>query len=257
MKKTMIIAGIAIVAAVAVAMVVKHQSAQVKDSYFEPDKDRLREVPANLVVVRPTHFPQADGKINHYWVDDSLARTVGRDASFRNMMAEANDCNFTRVILPPDAPSGGYDFLVTTSGQVRQHLRSAIQKQLGYTAHKETRDTDVLILTVDDASLPGLTVSAADEPDGASLKDGKLYLRHEQMDTIVDGLAHGLNLPVLDETGLTNYYDYSVVWNDDVNKRMHEGGWHLDSARKVLAGWGLGLEATNVPLDMYVVEKMR
>jgi uncharacterized protein (TIGR03435 family) len=63
----------------------------------------------------------------------------------------------------------------------------------------------------------------------------------------------GLNKPVIDQTGLTNYYDFSVVWNEAINKSMHKGTWHLDGARKALAGWGLGLEATNLPLDMYIV----
>lgn len=241
----MIIAGVAAVAAAA--------TAQVNDSYFTPDKDSLRQVPAELVVVRPTDFPQAEGKISHYHADDSLARTVGRNASFRDMMAEAYDCNFSRVILPSDAPTGGFDFLVTTSGQVRQHLREAIEKQLGYNAHSETRDTDVLVLNVSNPSLPGLTVSTADESSDVTYKDGKLYFTHEQISSILDGLSLGFDKPVIDQTGLTNYYDFSTPWNEAIDKAMHKGTWHLDGARKALAGWGLGLEAANMPLDMCVV----
>lgn len=241
----MIIAGIVAVAVAA--------TAQVNDSYFTPDKDSLRQVPAELVVVRPTDFPQAEGKISHYHADDSLARTVGRNASFREMMAEAYDCNFSRVILPPDAPAGGFDFLVTTSGQVRQHLREEIKAQLSYTAHSETRDTDVLVLTVSNPSLPGLTVSTADESNDVSYKDGKLYFTHEQISSILDGLSLGFDKPVIDQTGLTNYYDFSVVWNEARDKAMHEGAWHLDGAQKALATWGLELDATNLPLDMCIV----
>jgi len=243
----MIIAGAAIVAMAVMAR------AQINDSYFTPDKDSLRQVPAELVVVRPTDFPQAEGKISHYHADDSLTRTVGRNAPFRDMMAEAYDCNFSRVILPPDAPAGGFDFLVTTSGEVRQHLREAIKNELGYTAHSETRDTDVLILNVSNPSLPGLTVSTADESSDVSHKDGKLYFTHEQISSILDGLSLGFDKPVIDQTGLTNYYDFSVVWNEARDKAMHKGAWHLDRARTALANWGLGLETANMPLDMCVV----
>jgi uncharacterized protein (TIGR03435 family) len=251
MKRThlAVITGAAFLAFAAAASIVS----SVNDSYFEPDKDDLQQVPADLVVVRPTHFPQAEGKISHFWVDDSLARTVGRNASFCDMMAEANDCNFSRVILPPDAPAGCFDFLVTTSRHVRQHLQKAIKKELGYTTHRETRDTDVLILNVSNPSLPGLTVSTADESDDVSYKDGKLYFTHEQISSILDGLSMGFNKPVLDQTGLTNYYDFSVVWNEAIDKSMHKGTWHLDGAQKALASWGLGLEAINMPLDMYIV----
>lgn len=249
----MIITGVAILTAVATATVVEAQSAQVVDTDFEPDKAHLQQESAGLAVVRPTHFAQTEGKIFHYHADDSLARTVGRNASFRSMMAEANDCNFTRVILPSDAPSGGFDFLVTTSGQVRQDLRGAIKTELGYTAHHETRDTDVLILNVCNPSLPGLALSSSDESEDMRLADGKLYFKHMQISSILDGLSMGLDKPVLDETDLTNYYDFSVVWNDAIGKKMQEGKFNPDRTRHVLAGWGLGLEATNMPLDMCVV----
>jgi hypothetical protein len=63
------------VAVAAVAMVIGNPFSRVKDSYFEPDKDKLRQVPANLLVVRPTHFPHQYGKKRHYYEDDELART--------------------------------------------------------------------------------------------------------------------------------------------------------------------------------------
>jgi uncharacterized protein (TIGR03435 family) len=254
MKKTLTITvGIALLAAIAAVIIVEHP--RVKDSYFTPDTDKLRQVPVGLVVVRPTHFPKAEGLIRHYHENDSLARTVGRNASFQSMMAEAYDCNFTRVVLPSDAPSGGFDFLVTTSSDVRQHLRSAIQKKLGYTAHSETRDTDVLVLKVANPALPGLTPSADNETDDVTYKDGKLFFKHEQLSSILDGLSQGLNEPVLDQTGLTNYYDFSVVWNANIEKSMQHDSFDVAKTGKVLAGWGLGLEATNVPLEMYIVEK--
>ena len=119
MKKALIIAaGIAIVAAAALAMVTGHQT--VKNAYFEPDTDKLRHVPANLLVIRPTRFPDTYGKIRHYHEGDNLARTVGRNASFQAMMAEAYDCDFAQVILPPGTPQGNFDFLVTMRGHVRE-----------------------------------------------------------------------------------------------------------------------------------------
>jgi uncharacterized protein (TIGR03435 family) len=254
MKKTLTITvGIAIVAVVATVMAVHHQT--IKAAYFEPDTDKLRLVPANIVVVRPTEFPKADAGIKHYHENDSLARTVGRNASFRDMMGEAYDCDSTKVVLPPGAPSGGFDFLVTMPSDVREHLRTAIKKQLGYVAHTETRDTDVLILMVQNPALPGFTLSAADEKDGGTYRNGKLYLTHQQMDTIVDSVSKGLDQPVLDQTGLTNYYDFSVVWNPEIAKRMQHGEFDATKTGQALARWGLGLESTNMPMDMLIVER--
>src|SRR5215469_16650205 len=169
MKKTLTITvGIAILAAGVVAMMTGHHA--VKDVYFEPDTDKLRQVPANLLVIQPTRFPHSHGKVRHYHENDRLARTVGRNVSFQSMMAEAYDCDFAQVILPPGTPQGNFDFLVTRSGHVREQLQAAIQKQFGYTAEHETRDMDALILKVSNPSLPGLTVSGSEENNDINYK---------------------------------------------------------------------------------------
>jgi uncharacterized protein (TIGR03435 family) len=255
MKKTnpTVTVGVAILAALAVATAVKSQSHQTDDSYFNPDADSLRQVPANLVVLRPTHFSDSYAKISHYHENDSLARTVGRDVTLRQAIAEAYDCTPAQVILPPDAPTDRFDFLVTTSSKVRAHLRTAIKNELHYTARRETQNTDVFILKVGDPALPGLVPSSADETSDMNYKDGKLYFTHEPVSVIVDGLAQGLNRPVLDQTSVTNAYDFSVIWNKDIEATMENGGFSLNGTRKVLAGWGLTLDSGNAPMDMYVV----
>jgi uncharacterized protein (TIGR03435 family) len=256
MKKTLIITvGIAVLAVAAVAMMTGHHA--VKDAYFEPDTDKLRQVPANLLVIQSTRFPNSHGKVRHYHENDRLARTVGRNVSFQAMMAEAYDCDFAQVILPPGAPQGNFDFLVTKTGHVREQLRTAIEKQLGYTAHRETRDMDALILKVTNPSLPGLSVSGSDEDSDIHYKSGKLNFTHKPFDYIVGGLSQGLDKPILDHTGLTNYYDFSLTWNAGIEKAMQHGSLNADGTEKVIAEWGLSLEPTNVSMDVYVVEKAR
>lgn len=252
--KLAIATGVAVFAALAVGMGVEYQSGHIEDSYFA-DPDNLRQIPAGLAALRPTHFGNTYGKIRHYHENDTLARTVGRDASLRQVIAEAYDCDPAQVILPPDAPQGRYDFLVTKPGHVRDRLKKMIESQFNYTAHPDRQNTEVFVLTVSDPALPGLTPSADDEESGLSYNDGKLYFKHQTVTRIVDGLSEGLNEPVLDKTGLTNAYDFSVVWNQDVTKSMENGEWNLAGTRKVLAGWGLALESSNVPMDRYVVTK--
>lgn len=254
MKKThlAVTASVAIVAALAVAMCIKCQSGQIKDSYFYPDH-RLRQMPGGLVALRPTHFPDSSAEIRHYHENDSLARTVGRNVSLLQTIAEAYDCDPAQVLLPPDAPTNRFDFLVTTSGHVRERLRMAIQQEFHYTARRETQNRDVFILRVINPVLPGLAVSRAGEARDINYNDGKLYFTRQPMSTIAEGLSKGLNRPVLNETSVTNAFDFSVTWNGDVEKAMENGQWDLAGARKVLARWGLALESTNVPMEMYVV----
>lgn len=259
MKRTMITstvaAGIAVAAIIAVAMAMKHPT--VKDSCFDPDTDKLRQLPKGLVVVRLSHFPKNSAKMRELHEDSSsVTRALGRNVPLRIAIAEAYDCNPARVVLPPDAPKTGFDFLVTTGVSARDDLRKAIEK-LGYTAHRETRDMDVLALKVEDPNLPGLTVSPDTELADETIKNGKLYFMHQSLASILNGLSQGLSEPVVDETGLTNYYNFSVEWNKDIQNRMQVGGFDLDGVKKVLKGWGLHLEPDTQPMEVFVVKKVK
>jgi uncharacterized protein (TIGR03435 family) len=251
------ITGIALAIGITLTMMVRAElSPVVNDAYFTPDSDQLRQVPAGIVIVRPTGFEKAVGKIKHVHEGDALARTVGRNASLREMMAEAYDCSPGRVVLPTDAATNGFDFLVTVP-QTRKHLREAIQQETGYAGRHETRATDVMVLTVADATLPGLTASGPDEDSDINYRDGKLYFQHEPLSIVLNGLENGLHLPVQDETGLTNNYDFSVVWNDKIAEHMRAGTFDVEGVKRVLAGWGLRLEPGTATLDMVIVEKSR
>ena len=239
--------GIVLLGAAATGIVVKHLSSGVKDSYFDPDTDKLRNLPANLVVVRPTRFPDNSAKTRV--VPDSegkpAERMLGRNVPLKSVIGEAWDCNAARVVLPSDAPKGGYDFLITTGADARAKLQAALRKELGYTAHSEMRDTQVWILKVTNPILPGLTLSPDNEKAKVFENDGKLAFKHQRLSVLLGGLSQGLNQPVVDKTGLDNFYNFSVPWTPEVQKHMQKGTFDLQGVKKFLASLGLGLEQSN------------
>jgi uncharacterized protein (TIGR03435 family) len=249
---------VGIVVLLAAAIAVKF-SLRVKDSYFNPDTGPLRLVPTNLAVVRPTKFPGGMAKISeiHDGNGGAVTRAVGQNVRLQDVIGEAWDCNPARVVLPPEAPKGGFDFLVTKAPDARKQLQAAIPKKLGYTAHEETRDTEVWVLKVENSALPGLIASPDNEPAGASFRDGKLYLRHQRLSVILNGLSQGLNQPVVDKTGLDKFYNFSVPWTPEVQQRMQGGTFSLDGVKKVLGSLGIGLEPDTESQEMYVVERAR
>lgn len=252
--KTTVIVGIAILAVVAVTMVVKPQP--VKDSYFKPDFDNLRHVPSGIVAVRPTHSTESIGDpIRNMFEKDSLVRAVGCNVTLRDLIAEAYGCEPGLVVLPPDASKSGFDFLVTVPTETQKHLQSAIGKKLGYVARQELRDMEVLKLKVKDATLPGLTASPGGESETIQYKDGKLYFRHKTLKLLMEGLQDGLARPVLDETGLTGRYNFSVAWSEAAQERMRGSEFDLDGVQKVLNSLGLELETATEPMNVFVVKK--
>jgi len=250
--------GGAILITLAAICVAKAQTpnSPVQDSYFEPTSENLEHVPAGLATVEPTHFPDAPGKIKHVHEGDNLTRIVGQNVTFRDLMAEAYACSPGHVMLPANAPKGRYDFVVTISPQTRKHLRTTIETKLGYAATVETLPAEVLVLQVKDPSTPGLTVSTASDDD-INFHDGQLYFTRQPLSVVTRGLEEGLGRPVLDQTGLTNNYDFTVPWTTNSMQAMQAGAFHLDGVQKFMNGWGLDLTTTTTNVELCVVQKVR
>src|SRR5581483_10316502 len=153
------VAALVLIAAVVAVKMIWFPS--VNNAWFQPDRQKLRQVPAGKVIVRRTQFPAASQSGQMALVNNK--RLVGRNVAFKNMMATAYGENPGFVWMPPDAPKYNFDYLVTANSDGQGLLREAIQKKTGYTASKEMHDADVLALKIVDPSLPGFKVSAANE----------------------------------------------------------------------------------------------
>ena len=254
--KTMVV-GVVILAAITLAMVVKWRFfPSIKDEYFKSDYRQFQKVPGNLLVIRPTHFslPSKGTFFSSYTRSPSgqnVVRLMGRNVPLEQVIAMAYQCSLSRIVPPPTKPKGNFDFLVTMPDPSQERFRAAIQKKLGYTAHWEMRDTDVLLLETRTPDTPGLKVSTA-EKGNISFKNGKYEFTHMRLETITGFLEYTLKQPMLDRTGLTNFYDFSVElgWSGP-------GGPDQKTTEKILDGLGLKLEPGNESMQMLVVEKAR
>jgi hypothetical protein len=261
MTKTTVTAGVVVLLLVVMAAVVKLVFfPSVNDKYFQMNQARLRQAPPGLVIVRPTHFANSSKSSSpqggFIMVSVKGAKWMaGRNFTFQKLVAVAYGFDVVRVALPKDAPKGNYDFLVTVADNPEGHLQSAIRK-LGYTAQPERLDTPVLALKVEDPDLPGLKVSTATK-ENEEEKNGRLYFTHTKLDTVTSGLEQITKSPVVDKTGLTNFYDFSLVWNQQMEQQMSNGTLDQATGQKILADWGLALEPDTASLEMLVVKKTK
>ncbi len=218
----------------------------IKDAYFAMNDQSLLQAPADLVVVRPTHysFLRRNSGINEAWLPNHEKewRAMGRNVSLRRMISEAYEHDPFRMVLPPDAPTNNFDFLLTVSTNQEKQLQAAIRKTLGYSAHTETRTTNILVLEIKSPDLPGLKISTS---SNSSIPWGRLV--HYRVGYVAWQLEGRLQQAVINETGLTNYYDFD--WDFTPHDRAT-----LD---KMLAHLGLALEAKTEPVEVLVVEKGR
>jgi uncharacterized protein (TIGR03435 family) len=261
--KTFTLAGVLTLVLVAAIVAVKMIFfPSVDDKYFQTGPVRLRQAPANVVIVRPTHFASSARRSSPQNQTGSVdfkgvRRMVGINLSFQYLMATAYNWNPGRIVLPAGAPKGNYDYLVTVTKDPEARLQAAIKKKLGYAAQKEMRDTDVLALKVENPNSDGLKISRADEKDGLEARDGRLYFTHQRLTTITSGLEGILKTPFVDKTGLTNFYNFSLVWDAKTSQQIQNGTLDEETGRKILAEWGLGLEPDTASMEMLVVEKVK
>lgn len=257
--KAKTLAGMLLLALIAVAVMKLWLFPSIKDAYFAMDARSLQQVPAGLVVVRPTHFPylRRNGILYARSPQDggNGPRMMGRNVPLRDVIAAAYNQSPPRVLLPPDAPQGNFDFLVTVAGNQRPRLQAAIRRKLGYVAQVERQDTEVLGLKVVDSSLPGLTVSGADEKENITFNDVKLLFTHLQLTVCADALEQFLKAPMVDKTDLTNFYDFSIAWDSQTRRRLQDDRTARATADQILNDLGLGLKPDMASLEMLVVKK--
>ncbi|HUJ11763.1 MAG TPA: TIGR03435 family protein [Verrucomicrobiae bacterium] len=204
-----------------------------------------------VVILRPTQFQHMTGGAS------SGLRFVEENVSLRALLEEAylQAANFQpleyRMVLPSDCPTGHFDFMFTQSGSAPEALKNEIKKQFGLVAHVETRQTAVLLLKVTNPNAPGLKIAGGKENQQIG-NFRNVVFKGVPINGMRNWLEHIIQTPVIDQTGLTNFYDISVKWMPS------PGQSEADAVRQLLPDqFGLELVPTNMPIKMLVVTKTK
>lgn len=227
------------------------------------------------ISILPTRF---EGDTNGGWCADGSRGAMGIDQPIKEMAEVAYQQDDLHTVAISGLPTNRYDFLAKLVGPMVQHqnfpqnekwageFQKAIAKQLGVTGRFEMRNTDVWLLRPVPAGVHGFKTSHG-MPGGIAVKSihqagptsitvGNEY--HEQpVSTFMYMLQFNLKQTVVDDTGLTNSYDFSFTWTQDKDVR----GMPLpdiDELNPLLTDQlGLELVSTNMPVRMLVVEKVK
>jgi len=175
---------------------------------------------------------------------------LGPNISFAELMATAFDVDVYNVVIPPGAPTGGFDLLMTGPDATKEKLQAEIKSQLGYAAHIESRPTNVLLLTLRQAGAPGLqpsnpTARGGGGGGGGSAAGMSIRYNNSPISALVSHLQHFFDPPIIDRSGLTGRFDISLSvgasGNDAIKQSLTEQ-------------LGLALTPGIEPLDLLVVE---
>jgi uncharacterized protein (TIGR03435 family) len=252
--KTAVVVGIAaLLTAGTATVVVRKTHLPLNDKWFEFSGVRL--APANLLIIRPTHFsPQ-----QFTGVADLSPGELGQRQSMKDMLLAAyglsgieHGYSSIRVILPQSLPRGDFDYLITVPGDFKKEFQRKIQKQFGLIGRLETIETNALRLELQTPNASGLSPSRGGKP-WVTLDDaGSLCGTNVPLSTVVGYVENKLKIPVVDKTGLEGNFDFVLHYPLGFRPTDQE-----KLKINLLNELGLKLVPSREPVEMLVVQKVK
>jgi len=182
-------------------------------------------------------------------------KRLGMGYSIQQMVRDAyGSWTDARTIVATQLPSERYDFIDSLPKGATQAFKDAIKAKFGVTGNVVTVVTNVLLLQVKNSHAPGLRPSTS-ELESSAIND-EMSLDGVTIGQLVWNLEVNefqIPVPVIDETGLTNRYDFEIPREISGPEPPN-----LDELNKTLLdNYGLELVPTNMPIQMLVVDKVK
>jgi uncharacterized protein (TIGR03435 family) len=141
-------------------------------------------------------------------------------------------------------------------------LQTAIEDRFKLRSHRETKQVSLYKLVIATQG-PRLKLSDNETPPSMRGGGGQWIAKHASIANLVSQLKLGLDRHVIDETGLTGTYDFTLVFAPDEYAQPSPGlsrppvepnGPSLFTALQEQLG--LKLESARGPLEMFVIENV-
>jgi uncharacterized protein (TIGR03435 family) len=160
-----------------------------------------------------------------------------------------------RTIFYPGIPTNKYDFFSNLPNGSKEALKREIKRKFEVVGRFETIETNVLILKIQYPNSFRLKPSMS-KTSSFNAGNGKISLLDESMVDLANQLENHCKIPVIDQTGLTNNFDFEIKWNNN-GKLVGAADYpDLDALKKALTDQlGLELVPSREPIEVFIVEK--
>jgi len=239
--KTAIVVGMVLVAGL-IPFLVKQIKAHRASRWEvrDPSVDLLRKTTPQVRIV-PTKFQSSRWENDH-------GRMLGIAQPAKIVVAAAYGMWAWRSVFEAPLPPGRFDVIANLPQNSAEALRQEVKKQFGVVAHRETRESDVLLLRIKNPAAGGLKPASPSSRPGTKHESGAYSWTSRPFNEVVGMLGFYFEKPIIDQTGFTGLYDYQLK----VDWKHH----NADTLKQdLLDQLGLELVPGRQPIEVLVVEK--
>ncbi|MDB6026637.1 MAG: hypothetical protein JWM68_2860 [Verrucomicrobiales bacterium] len=196
------------------------------------------------------------------WIADG--QVLGINASLEEIIRVAympyGSVSASRVVLGTKLPSEKFDFISNVPTRSKELLQQQIKKQFGLAGRFQMIETNVFFLQVKNAHSSGLKPSAS-ETGSVSTGNGEITVVRESLDDLTHRFeGMGFTTPFVNQTGLTNDFDFKIRWNPNgpAADGLYPDEPNLAALKRALTEQlGLELIPGIAPVKMLIVERVK
>ncbi len=250
-KTAMVAVAVVLLAAGTTTVTVK-EIQRHEDSQW--DTGQLNSVLLNraphIVRIIPSRFPKQSG-----WVGMG-SRKLGVGSTAEDIVRSAYGgaeygASVTRTIFHAPLPEEKFDFIANLPSGSDAALQQEAKKRFGVIGRFETIETNVLFLQLATRTAPGLLPTSTQNMSSSRDSGNQFEMINTTVDSIANYLEGLLEIPVVDQTGLSGHYDIRLKSNPR-NDPSHE-----NLKRAVRDQLGLDLVPGTAPIKMLIIEKAK
>jgi uncharacterized protein (TIGR03435 family) len=130
-------------------------------------------------------------------------------------------------------------------------LQALLADRFKLKIHHETKEQAVYALVVAKGGFK-MKTSSADAPSMSTGSNGRYTATAMAIGGLIGGLSGSVDRPIVDKTGLTGSYNFTLKWTPDGQEETVESGPPLFTALQEQLG--LKLELAKAPIDIIVVD---
>ena len=236
----------------------KHENETFQWQTNENLNSRWLEKAPPLLKIVPTKFPNGGGGIQIDYPNNNW-KAMGLGWTIDDLVGSAYECRPGRGVFLTKLPDSRYDFIDTMPSEARKALQAEIKKQFDIFGRFKVLETNILLLMVKYPVSDGLKPSKNQMSYNGN-NPGNISCTNQPLSTLADMLGAQFGIPVIEQTSLTNHYDFNLRWSE-YGKKVGDSRPdypNLEGLKHALLDQlGLELVPTNMPIEMLVVEKVK